>query len=185
MSMRPMILSLCGIAALCAGAACARHDEPAATTTPPAAEAAEAAAPAATATHEHEHEHTAAPADGAVAAAPASGERFVVDAPLQQGMGKIRTAVANLEHHEMGHLSDEQVIVQADEIAAQVQFLIANCKLDAQADAALHGIIGKLLEGAKALKEKPADATPVASLRVALVEYPRLFDDATWLPLGE
>ena len=180
MSMRPMILSLCGIAALCAGAACARHDEPAAATTLPAAAP---AVPEATAMHEHEH--AAAPADGAAAAAPSSGERFAVDAPLQAGMGKIRTAVASLEHHEMGHLSDEQVIVQADEITAQVQFLIANCKLDPQADAALHGIIGKLLEGAKALKEKPADATPVASLRVALVEYPRLFDDATWLPLGE
>ncbi len=182
MSMRPMILSLCGIAALCAGAACARHDEPAAATTPPSAEA---AAPAATAMHEHEHEHATAPADGAVAAAPASGERFAVDAPLQQGMGKIRAAVANLEHHEMGHLSDEQVLEQAGEIDTQVQFLIANCKLDAQADAALHGIIGTLLEGAKALKDKPADATPVASLRTALAEYPRLFDDAAWLPLAE
>ncbi|MBK7145697.1 MAG: DnrO protein [Xanthomonadales bacterium] len=182
MSMRPMILSLCGIAALCAGAACARHDEPAATATPPAAEA---AAPAASATHEHEHEHTAAPADGAAAAAPASGERFAVDAPLQQGMGKIRTAVANLEHHEMGHLSDEDVVAQANEIEAQVQFLIANCKLDPQADAALHGIIGKLLEGAKALKDKPADATPVAPLRLALAEYLQRFDDLTWLPLAE
>ncbi|MBI2396211.1 MAG: DnrO protein [Xanthomonadales bacterium] len=179
MSMRPMILSLCGIAALCAGAACARHDEPAVATTPPAAAV---AAPAASAMHEHEH--AATPADGA-AAAPSSGERFAVDAPLQQGMGKIRAAVATLEHHEMGHLSDEQVVEQAAEIEAQVQFLIANCKLDAQADAALHGIIGKLLEGAKALKDKPADAAPVAPLRAALAEYPRLFDDSTWVPLGE
>lgn len=180
MSMRPMILSLFGIAALCAGAACARHDEPVAASTPPAAAP---AVPEATAMHEHEH--SAAPADGAVASAPASGERFAVDAPLQEGMGKIRAAIASLEHHEMGHLSDEQVIAQANEIEAQVQFLIANCKLDPAADAALHGIIGKLLEAAKALKDKPADATPVASLRAALAEYPRLFDDATWLPLGE
>ena len=182
MSMRPMILSLCGIAALCAGAACTRHDEPAVATTPPAAAP---AVPEATAMHEHEHEHAAAPADGDAAAAPSSGERFAVDAPLQQGMGKIRAAVATLEHHEMGHLSDEQVVEPAAEIEAQVQFLIANCKLDAQADAALHGIIGKLLEGAKALKDKPADAAPVAPLRAALAEYPRLFDDSTWVPLGE
>ena len=73
----------------------------------------------------------------------------------------------------------------AAEIDAQVQYLIANCKLDPKADAALHGIIGALLAGSASLKDKPDDAAPVATLRAALADYPKFFDDPTWQPLAE
>ena len=104
---------------------------------------------------------------------------------LQAGMGKIRTAVESLGHHEMGHLDKKQVVTLAAEIDAQVQYLIANCKLDPKADAALHGIIGALLAGSASLKDKPDDAAPVATLRAALADYPKFFDDPTWQPLAE
>ena len=128
--------------------------------------------------HAHDHSHQAAAAAADATDAPA--QRHAVDAPLQAGMGKIRSAVEGLAHHEMGHLERKQVLIHAQEIEDQVQYLIANCKLDAKADAALHGIIGRLLAGASALKAKPADAAPVAKLRDALADYPRLFDDPNW-----
>ena len=57
--------------------------------------------------------------------------------------------------------------------------------LDPKADAALHGIIGALLAGSASLKDKPDDAAPVATLRAALADYPKFFDDPTWQPLVE
>ena len=132
------------------------------------------------ATHAHGHE-----AHAATDAAPAPGKRWAVDAPLQAGMAKIRTAVGSLSHHELGHLDAAQVQQLATTIEEQVQYLIANCKLDPKADAALHGIIAKLLAGAKALKDAPTDAAPVAKLRAALADYPKFFDDPGWQPLAE
>lgn len=131
------------------------------------------------AAHAHGHEaHTAAEP------VPATEKRWAVDAPLQAGMGRIRAAVEGLGHHESGHLDKKQVVTLAAEIEAQVQYLIANCKLDPKADAALHGIIAQLLSGAKALKHAPTDAAPVAGLRTALADYPKYFDDPTWQPLA-
>lgn len=132
--------------------------------------------------HTHGHDTQAAAVAEKV---PAAAKRWAVDVPLQTGMGKIRTAVESLAHHEMGHLDTKQVVMLATEIDTQVQYLIANCKLDPAADNALHGIIGPLLAGAKALKDKPADAAPVAALRSVLHDYPRYFDDPTWLPLAD
>ena len=130
------------------------------------------------AAHAHGHETHAA-----AESAPAPEKRWAVDAPLQTGMAKIRAAVEGLAHHEMGHLDDAQVKQLATTIEEQVQYLIANCKLDPQADAALHGIIAQLLAGAKALKDAPTEAAPVAKLRAALADYPKSFDDPTWQPL--
>jgi hypothetical protein len=125
--------------------------------------------------HAHHHGHEAQ----ATATAELK-QRHAVDAPLKSGMGKIRSAVESLAHHEMGHLDEAQVSKLATTIEEQVQYLIANCKLEPAADAALHGIIGRLLEGAKALQDHPQDAAPVAKLRAALADYPKLFDDADW-----
>lgn len=130
--------------------------------------------------HAHGHE-----AHAATDAAPATGKRWAVDAPLQTGMARIRTAVQSLAHHETGHLDAAQVTALATTIEEQVQYLIANCKLDPKADAALHGIIGALLAGAKALKEAPTEAAPVAKLRAALADYPKYFDDPAWSSSAE
>lgn len=133
----------------------------------------------------HAHGHDTHATSDATATSPAPEHRWAVDAPLQAGMAKIRTAVESLGHHEMGHLDKKQVVTLAAEIDAQVQYLIEHCKLDPKADAALHGIIGSLLAASKALKDKPADPAPVATLRAALADYPTLFDDPTWQPLAE
>jgi hypothetical protein len=59
--------------------------------------------------------------------------------------------------------------------------MFANCKLDPEPDHALHDILARLMSGARALHAMPADPTPVASMRAALEDYPRLFDDPTLL----
>lgn len=106
---------------------------------------------------------------------PASG--WVTDAPLREGMGRIRLSVDAIGHYEQGHMGAEQAVEMAGNVEQDVNFLIANCKLDPDADAALHGIIAKLLKGAHALKANPADLAAIAPMREAMAEYARSFDD--------
>jgi len=136
--------------------------------------AANAAAPV---VHDHAHDHEARQA---ATDAPAPGKRWAVDAPLQSGMQRIRAAVSTLTHHEQGHLDRAQVLVQAAIVDDEIRALIANCKLEPKADAALHGIIGRLLGSAQQLKDKPEVLAPVAAMRIALDDYPRLFNDPSW-----
>lgn len=136
----------------------------------PAAPAAPSA-PVAQAKDGHEnHAPTAAPQE-----IPA--QRYATDAPLRKGMAQIRSAVDALGHYERGHMNAEQAVTFATTIQEQVAYLIANCKLDPDADAALHGIIAKLGAGAAALKTDPANLAAIPPMREALVDYERTFDD--------
>ena len=131
-------------------------------------------APPALAQHSHEH-----PAPAVAQAAPA--QRWDTDVPLRTGMAKIRAAVDALQHYERGHMGPEQAVEQATQIQQQIAYLVANCKLQPQADAALHVIIAELGAGAQALKDNPADLSVIAPMRQALQHYPRQFNDPTWV----
>jgi hypothetical protein len=129
-----------------------------------------------------DHASHAAHASHAQPATPVAGVRYATDAPLRQGMADIRVAVGLLGHHEHGHLDDAQVRRLAGDIERAIGGIVASCKLDPQADAVLHGILGGLGEGIAALKEKPSDPAPVARLRAALDDYARRFDDPGAMP---
>lgn len=135
-----------------------------------------AALPAAAQDHAGHH----APPPTATPAKPAPGKRWATDAPLRKGMAEIRAAVDALRHDEHGHLGPAQATTLATTVETQVAYLVANCKLEPQADAALHGIIARLLQGAAALKANPHDTAALATLRQALQDYPRQFDDPGW-----
>ena len=121
------------------------------------------------------HEHHPAPATTASAATPA--QRFATDAPLRKYMQSIRRSVAALEHGEHGHLDAAQVTTLATGIQRDIGNIVAECKLPADADAALHGIIGSLALNADKLKTDPQAAGAVAALRAALDDYAVQFDD--------
>lgn len=142
-----------------------------------AAALAMAAAFAPAAAQDHAHHAIAAAAQ-----APVDGQRHATDAPLRKGMADIRAAVDALGHYERGHMSADQALAEVATIERSIGGIIANCKLDPQADAALHGIIGMLGQGIAALKADPRDMAAIAQLRKALQDYARLFDDAGPLP---
>lgn len=102
------------------------------------------------------------------------------DAPLREGMRRMHQAVNALGHAEHEHLDATQTTAAAQQIQDAANFMIANCKLAPEPDAALHGVLATLIGGAAALKANPADTYPVASMRKAVALYPRLFEDATW-----
>lgn len=125
---------------------------------------------------EHAH-HTPSAATQAAVAQDAPAQRWLADAPLREGMGRIGRLVATFQHYEHGHMNPGQVTALIANVEQDVQFLVANCKLEPAADAALHTIIAKLLLAAQALKADPGDQSAIPSMRDALRDYARQFDD--------
>ena len=102
------------------------------------------------------------------------------DPPLREGMRRMQRAVEALGHAEHDHLDAAQTTAAAQQVQAAAEYMIANCKLAPEPDAALHGLLATLLTGAAALKADPANTTPVAAMRDALARYPRMFEDPAW-----
>lgn len=107
------------------------------------------------------------------------GQRWATDAPLRAGMAQIRAAVDALGPLEHGRMGPEPVMVLATQIERHIAYVVAHCKLEPRADAALHGIISELGAGARALKTNPADRSVIPSMRDALQRYSLQFDDPT------
>ena len=123
----------------------------------------------------HDHAHAGADVTATMQAAP-----WATDAPLRDGMKRVREALAELRHHEMGHMSPDQAREQAAAIEAAIASIFASCKLAPEADAALHGILAPLLAGAKRLHANPADKAAIAAMRDAVAGYAQRFDDPQW-----
>jgi hypothetical protein len=116
----------------------------------------------------------------AAAAAPVPAQRWTPDAPLSEGMRRAHAAVDELRHYEMGHMSAPMAVDRAAAVEEAVTFMFANCKLAAEPDAALHGILVPLLSAAQALKADPKKVGAVADMRAAIAHYPQYFNDPGW-----
>jgi hypothetical protein len=127
------------------------------------------------ATPQHVHEHA-----GPRAAVAEPAQRWVPDAPLREGIRRAHTAVDQLRHYEMGHMSAPMAVDRAAQVEEAVTYMFANCKLSARPDAALHGILVPLLSAAQSLKADPANLAAVAAMREALARYPQYFNDPGW-----
>lgn len=149
-------------------------------------------APAATAS-DHQNAHagvpkdTAAPQDAHASHPPAGTSSPILpatpwasDAPLREGMRRMQRAVDALGHAEHDHLGAAQATAAAQQVQEAAEFMINNCKLAPEPDAALHGLLATLMTGAAAIKADPANTTPIAAMRDAMALYPRMFQDAAW-----
>lgn len=95
------------------------------------------------------------------------------DAPLIEGMSRIRSAIAGLE---VGP-TPANVVARATDVDAAIESIFANCRLDPEPDVALHAILARLMAATRALHANPSDATPVADMQAAVAHYEALFDD--------
>ena len=125
--------------------------------------------------HAGHGDHAAPAAQESGAHAPAV--RYASDAPLRKGMGDIRAAVAALEHNEHGHMNQQQALATVGIIERSIGDIVANCKLEPEADHALHGVLAKLGRGIAAIKADPNDKSALVPLREAVADYSKLFDD--------
>ncbi|WBY00353.1 hypothetical protein PE066_12810 [Ramlibacter tataouinensis] len=140
-----------------------------------------AATPALAAGEAHDHGHASA-ADKPLPA----GKRWATDAALRQGMTEIRHALEpQLGAIHDNKLAPEQYQAIAAKAEQQVAYIVANCKLPPDADAALHLIIGQIGEANEAMagksKARPRDGA--VKLLNALNEYGRTFDHPGWKKL--
>jgi len=136
--------------------------------------AADAAAAATRAdAHDAEHADAATHAAGADFVVPANHEPWTPDAPLVDGMSRVRTALADLQAHPQ----PATVVARAADIDTAIQYMFANCKLEPEPDSALHAVLARLMIGTQALHANPADFAPVPDMQAAVANYEQLFDD--------
>ncbi|HBS26019.1 MAG TPA: hypothetical protein DD827_02640 [Gammaproteobacteria bacterium] len=132
--------------------------------------------------HHHGHEH-----DGHTASTLSlnQGEKWQTDVPLRQGMQSINDAAMSATtdfHHDA--LTKEDAAELAKHITGQVDYLINNCKLEPQADATLHVLIGDLLGGADVLSKQPLSSQGLPRIIQALQLYPDYFNHENWSGLS-
>jgi hypothetical protein len=122
------------------------------------------------------HSHEAVP--GAVAAAPAA--RFATDRALRDGMEDMRAAVVGRSGAiHAGSLAPRQYRDLAGILERDVAWIVANCKLAPDADAALHGILAEIATGMAAMRRQGTESPADGAMRVgrALNAYAERFDD--------
>lgn len=129
--------------------------------------------------HSHTHE-----AHGATAGLKLNkGKKWNGDASLRQGMERIRAAFAPVATQlHQGDAPAEGYAALAKETAEATDYIFKNCKLKPEADAVLHVLLSRVLEGSSAMeigaeKEKLAGAQKVVA---ALVDYPKFFKHIGW-----
>lgn len=132
--------------------------------------------------HDHGHD-AAAPAKLALD----HGKKWATDAPLRDGMTKIRTLVEpKIDAAHAGRITPAQYKQIASGVEAQVASIVANCKLAPDADAMLHLVIAELGQGADAMAGKDAKVRPLQGFGrtvTALNEYGRHFDHPGFAPI--
>ena len=142
-----------------------------------------ALAPGALAQHQHGHEH------GAATAAVSNmqldnGQKWPTDEPLRAGMAAIHAAFkADHPAIHAGTETDAQYEALAGTIEAQVNAIIASCKLPAEADANLHYAVADLLAGVSLMRGQDPARTRhdgAALVQGALQAYGKHFDDPQW-----
>lgn len=109
-----------------------------------------------------------------------SGQLWATDEPLRAAMQRIRAAV-----DQAGSAQEKKqfTLKEAQSLAATVEeniaYMVANCKLEAKPDAALHVLIGRMLSAAASLKKESA-SDGVSQLRAVLHDYQSTFDHPGW-----
>ena len=131
------------------------------------------------------HDPNAAHADHAQASTVLpDGQKWPSDEPLRTAMSRIRAAVEpHATSHEPRQLTASEAGALATLVEENVAYMVANCKLDPRADAALHIVIGRMLNAAASLKKDPASPSGLPQLVGALQEYGTTFEHAGWTAL--
>jgi hypothetical protein len=140
---------------------------------------------AVTAGAQAEHEHVHHSSGAAVTQLQLDhGKKWPTDPSLRSGMAAIQAAF-DADHPAIhaGKETDAQYAALAGKIEAQVQGIVANCKLAPAADANLHYVIADLLQGVSLMRgedPKRSRHDGAALVHGALRAYPNYFDDPGW-----
>ena len=114
--------------------------------------------------------------------------KWQTDAVLQRGMLNIREIVEqNLPAIRAGGFGYRQYSDLGKEVKAQVEYIVSNCKLESDADAALHRLIAELWDGVDGVAGRMdvgGRSRGAERIVSALDNYGRQFDHPGWKPLA-
>lgn len=117
------------------------------------------------------------------------GRKWATDEALRAGMGRIRGLVEpQLGAAHAGKLTPVQYGELAAKIETEVAGIVANCKLEPQADAMLHLVIADIGAGTDAMAGKDVKMRPALGLvKVAQVvnQYGSHFDHRGFKPIRD
>jgi hypothetical protein len=126
----------------------------------------------------HEHGHAA---HGVMQIELDHGRRWATDAPLREGMGRIRAvAGAARQADARGRLNATQARALAAGVEDGIAFMVQHCRLEPKADANLHILLGRLSAAATAVKANPKAADGLPQMFEVLDLYPRYFTHPGW-----
>jgi hypothetical protein len=140
---------------------------------------------AVTASAQTQHEHMHQSSGAAITQLQLDqGKKWPTDPSLRSGLAAIQAAF-DADHPAIhaGQETDAQYAALAGRIEAQVQGIVANCKLPPAADANLHFVIADLLQGVSLMRgedPKRSRHDGAALVHGALRAYPKYFDDPGW-----
>lgn len=114
------------------------------------------------------------------------GKKWASDPPLRQSMDALRiafqTRLAAIHHNNLATAEYKKL---GDTTHSAVANIVAKCKLQPEADAALHLIIADMLAGADAMTGKTKGKPSAGARKVvsALNSYGQSFDHPGWIML--
>lgn len=142
------------------------------------------AIPVGAAEHHHGHdEHQAAASE----LKPNQGKKWAGDDALKRGMNGIRNQVAaHLHAEQAGKAGPAQYEHLAKGVHKELESIFQNCRLNKEADAALHQILAQIIDGVAIMEGKQAGTKQgdgVMKIASALDVYPTYFLHPGWKPL--
>lgn len=112
---------------------------------------------------------------------PVPAPRWVADATLRDGMGRIHAALRDLRNFDGGRMDGATALERVDRIERAAADIFAKCRLAPEQDAVLHGILIPLLGATQRFKEGTHSVQELEAMRKAVAGYPRYFNDPGWL----
>lgn len=129
--------------------------------------------------HDHgdEHEHAG---HGEMQLTLDHGQRWETDAPLREGMERIRVAVNKAQQADGKKLNSARAKILATATEEGIAFMFENCNLEPAPDANLHILLARLSAAATAVKADPIAADGLPQMLEVLDLYPQYFNHPKW-----
>lgn len=136
---------------------------------------------AAAQSEQHEHDQHAAQDAGELDLARPDSGKWASDESLRQGMSELKAAFEPRHAaYQRGDFDAGRAAELADTIEEKVNFMIANCKLPAAADAELHKLLAAALGAAETLRASDDPHQGLHRLHRVLQAYPEYFKHPGW-----
>ena len=112
------------------------------------------------------------------------GAKWQGDANMIKGMDGIRAAFApKIKAIHANTLPAQDYAALAKGVQAEVDFMVANCKLEPAVDAQLHVVLEQVLDGVNAMQSGKQPRAGAVRIVQALGLYGKHFEHPGWRPL--